>query len=108
MEPASTTRATTKQGTLLYQHVLGTRNSQDKLIFGREFRGELLTGDDLFGGTVTDDGRYLVIRDRPRRAGKARGHCVPRPDQAGLALRGAGMGAGFAVRGDLCQRARGT
>jgi prolyl oligopeptidase len=51
-----------KQGTLLYQHVLGTRNSQDKLIFGREFRGELLTGDDLFGGTVSDDGRYLVIQ----------------------------------------------
>jgi prolyl oligopeptidase len=51
-----------KQGTLLYQHVLGTRNSRDTLIFGREFRGELLTGDDLFSGVVTDDGRYLVIQ----------------------------------------------
>jgi prolyl oligopeptidase len=50
-----------KEGTLLYQHVLGTRTSEDRLIFGREFRGEPLTGDDLFGGTVTDDGRYLVI-----------------------------------------------
>jgi prolyl oligopeptidase len=44
-----------KQGTLLYQHLLGTRNSTDKLVFGREFRGE------PFSGTVTDDGRYLVI-----------------------------------------------
>ena len=39
-----------RKGTLLYQHVLGTRNSRDTLIFGREFRGEPLTGDDLFGG----------------------------------------------------------
>jgi len=50
-----------KQGTLLYQHFLGTRNSRDALIFGREFRGEELTGDDLFTGVVTDDGRYLVV-----------------------------------------------
>jgi prolyl oligopeptidase len=50
-----------KQGTLLYQHLLGTRNSTDTLVFGREFRGELLGGNDLFSGTVTDDGRYLVI-----------------------------------------------
>jgi prolyl oligopeptidase len=50
-----------KQGTLLYQHVLGTRNSRDTLIFGREFRGEPLGGNDLFSATITDDGRYLVI-----------------------------------------------
>jgi prolyl oligopeptidase len=50
-----------KQGTLLYQHLLGTRNSTDTLVFGREFRGEPLGGNDLFSGTVTDDGRYLVI-----------------------------------------------
>jgi prolyl oligopeptidase len=50
-----------KQGTLLYQHVLGTRNSRDSLIFGREFRGEELAGNDLFSGLVTDDGRYLAI-----------------------------------------------
>jgi prolyl oligopeptidase len=50
-----------KQGTLLYQHLLGTRNSRDTLVFGREFRGEPLGGNDLFSGTVTDDGRYLVI-----------------------------------------------
>ena len=51
-----------KEGTLLYQHVLGTRNSHDTLIFGHEFRGELLTGNDLFSGVVTDDGHYLVIQ----------------------------------------------
>jgi prolyl oligopeptidase len=50
-----------KQGTLLYQHLLGTRNSGDTLVFGREFRGEALGGNDLFSGSVTDDGRYLVI-----------------------------------------------
>ena len=50
-----------KEGTLLFQHVLGTRTSRDALIFGHEFRGEPLTGDDLFGGNVTDDGRYLVV-----------------------------------------------
>jgi prolyl oligopeptidase len=50
-----------QQGTLLYRHTLGTRNSSDKLVFGREFRGELLGGNDLFSGVVTDDGRYLVV-----------------------------------------------
>ena len=50
-----------KQGTLLYQHVLGTRISRDTLLFGREFHGELLGGNDLFSGVITDDGRYLVI-----------------------------------------------
>jgi Serine proteases of the peptidase family S9A len=50
-----------KQGTLLYQHVIGTRTSRDTLIFGREFRSELLTRSDLFGAYITDDGRYLVI-----------------------------------------------
>ena len=50
-----------KQGTLLYQHVLGTRVSKDTLVFGHEFRGEPLTGNDLFSANITDDGRYLVI-----------------------------------------------
>ena len=50
-----------KQGTLLYQHALGTRNSADKLVFGHEFRGEARGADDLFSSTVTDDGRYLVV-----------------------------------------------
>ena len=46
---------------MLYQHVLGTRVSRDTLVFGHEFRGELLAGNDLFSAKVTDDGRYLVI-----------------------------------------------
>jgi len=50
-----------RQGTLLYQHVLGTRNARDVLVFGHEFRGEALEGNDLFSGAITDDGRYLVI-----------------------------------------------
>ena len=50
-----------QQGTLLYLHTLGTRNSRDTLLFGREFRGERLGGDDLFSGVVTDDGRFLVV-----------------------------------------------
>jgi len=50
-----------KQGTLLYQHVLGTRNARDTLIFGHEFRGEELGGSDLFSASITDDVRYMVI-----------------------------------------------
>lgn len=50
-----------KQGSLLYEHVLGTRSSRDTLIFGHEFRGEPLTRDDLFDAKVTDDGRYLEV-----------------------------------------------
>jgi len=50
-----------KQGTLLYQHVLGTRNARDTLVFGHEFRGEELGGSDLFSASITDDARYLVI-----------------------------------------------
>lgn len=51
-----------KEGTLLYQHLLGARPSRDTLIFGHEFRGEPLTGNDLFWAGVTDDGKYLVIQ----------------------------------------------
>lgn len=51
----------TRQGTLLYEHVLGNRVDEDKLLFGREFRGEPLGPIDLFFATVTTDWRYLVI-----------------------------------------------
>jgi len=50
-----------KQGTLLSQHVLGTRTSRDVLVFGHEFRGEPLGPDDLFDARITDDGRYLLV-----------------------------------------------
>ncbi|WP_109486089.1 prolyl oligopeptidase family serine peptidase [Occallatibacter savannae] len=52
---------TDAKGTLLYLHTLGMRNSTDKLVFGREFHGELLGPIDLFNAEITDDDRYLVI-----------------------------------------------
>jgi prolyl oligopeptidase len=52
----------TRQGTLLYEHRLGTLNGKDVLIFGREFHGEPLGGNDLFSSEITDDNRYLVIK----------------------------------------------
>jgi prolyl oligopeptidase len=51
-----------KNGTLLYQHKLGTLVARDTLIFGHEFRGEPLSGNDLFSATITDDNRYLVVQ----------------------------------------------
>ena len=51
-----------KAGTLLFQHVMGTRPSRDTLIFGHEFRGEPLGPSDLFGARISDDGRYMVIQ----------------------------------------------
>ena len=50
-----------KEGTLMFQHVLGTRPSQDKLIFGHEYRGEPLGPSDLFAPRISDDGRYLIL-----------------------------------------------
>jgi prolyl oligopeptidase len=51
-----------KEGTLLFQHVMGTRPSRDILVFGREYRGEELGPSDLFGPQITDDGKYMVIQ----------------------------------------------
>jgi len=50
-----------KEGTLLFEHTLGTRISRDVLLFGHEFHGEELGPIDLFSAQVTDDGRYLVV-----------------------------------------------
>ena len=50
-----------RKGTLLYLHTLGTRNSHDELVFGREFHGEELGPIDLFRAEVADDGHYLVV-----------------------------------------------
>jgi prolyl oligopeptidase len=52
---------TNEKGSLVYEHGLGTRNSQDKLIFGNEFRGEQLGPLDLIEASLSDDYRYLVI-----------------------------------------------
>ena len=51
-----------KEGTLLFQHVIGERVSHDTLIFGREFRGEPLGPSDLFAPRISDDGKYLIIQ----------------------------------------------
>jgi len=50
-----------RSGTLMYLHVLGKRVDEDRLIFGREFRGEPLGPIDLFHASITADWRYLVI-----------------------------------------------
>jgi len=52
---------TNAKGSLVYQHLFGTRNSTDKLMFGNEFRGELLGPMDLIEEYLSDDYRYLVI-----------------------------------------------
>ena len=61
-----------QDGTHLCQHIWGARPSRDVVVFGREFRGELLGKDDLFSSTFTDDGHYQVIEIErgvpPRRA----------------------------------------
>jgi prolyl oligopeptidase len=53
------TRMSSK-GSMLYEHVFGTRNAQDKLLFGNEFRGEKLGPLDLIEASVSDDGHYLM------------------------------------------------
>ncbi len=50
-----------KDASLLFFHVMGTRPSQDKLLFGHEFYDEPLGPNDLFRSSLTDDGRYLVV-----------------------------------------------
>lgn len=51
-----------RKGSLVYEHELGTLVSRDRLIFGREFRGEALGPNDLIFASLTDDYRYLKIR----------------------------------------------
>lgn len=51
----------TRKGTLMYLHPFGKRVDEDTLIFGREFRGELLGPIDLFHASITADWRYLVV-----------------------------------------------
>ena len=55
-EPKGTALRDTNYFQKLYYHQLGTSQAEDKLIYERPDNKEL-----LFGGTVTDDGRYPVI-----------------------------------------------
>jgi len=49
------------QGTSLFFHKFGSDIGRDALIFGKEYRGEMLGELDLVGVNVTDNGRYLII-----------------------------------------------
>ncbi|MGA3131631.1 MAG: prolyl oligopeptidase family serine peptidase [Terracidiphilus sp.] len=49
------------KGSLLYEHTFGERVSHDPLLFGKEFRGEVLGPSDLLLAYVTDDAHYLVV-----------------------------------------------
>ena len=54
---------TNQKGSLVYLHILGTFSQQpDTLVFGHQFRGQDLGPNDIIESTVTDDGRYLVVK----------------------------------------------
>jgi len=55
-EPKGTALRDTNYFQKLYYHRLGTSQAEDKLIYERPDNKEM-----LFGGTVTDDGHYLII-----------------------------------------------
>ena len=55
-EPKGTALRDTNYFQKLYYHQVGTSQSEDKLVYERPDNKEM-----LFGGSVTDDGRYLVI-----------------------------------------------
>jgi prolyl oligopeptidase len=55
-EPTGATMRDTNYFQKLYYHRLGTAQSEDKLIYDRPDNKEM-----MFGGSVTDDGHYLII-----------------------------------------------
>jgi prolyl oligopeptidase len=55
-EPKGTALRDTNYFQKLYYHQVGTSQSEDKLVYERPDNKEM-----LFGGSVTDDGHYLVI-----------------------------------------------
>ena len=97
-----------KEGTLLYQHVLGTRISADTLIFGHEFRGEPLDRQRSF--LRRSDRRWPLPggQHQPRRAAQARGYCLPRPHQTRFALSKFWSGASIRASPPSMPRTRGT
>jgi prolyl oligopeptidase len=48
-------------GTLVYWHPFGTEQSADKMIFGKEYKGEPLGELDLIGVGVSDNGHWLIL-----------------------------------------------
>jgi prolyl oligopeptidase len=48
-------------GTLVYWHAFGTDASGDKMIFGKEYKGEPLGELDLVGVSMSDNGHWLIL-----------------------------------------------
>ncbi len=48
-------------GTLVYWHVFGTDQSADKMLFGKEYKGEPLGEMDLIGVNTSDNGHWLIL-----------------------------------------------
>jgi prolyl oligopeptidase len=48
-------------GTLVYWHVFGTDQSADKVIFGKEYKGEPLGELDLIQVSTSDNGHWLIV-----------------------------------------------
>jgi prolyl oligopeptidase len=48
-------------GTLVYWHAFGTDQAADKMIFGKEYKGEPLGELDLIGVSTSDNGRWLIL-----------------------------------------------
>lgn len=49
------------EGTRIFLHTFGSPASADKMIFGREYKGEPLGEIDSIGIRVTDNGHFLVL-----------------------------------------------
>jgi prolyl oligopeptidase len=49
------------EGTLVYWHPFGTDPAADKVIFGKEYRGEPLGELDLIQISVSDNGNWLIL-----------------------------------------------
>jgi prolyl oligopeptidase len=48
-------------GTLVYWHPFGTEQSADKVIFGKEYKGEPLSELDLISVSTSDNGHWLIL-----------------------------------------------
>ena len=48
-------------GTLVYWHAFGTEQADDKVIFGKEYKGEPLGELDLIGVSTSDNGHWLIL-----------------------------------------------
>jgi prolyl oligopeptidase len=48
-------------GTLVYWHPFGTEQSADKVIFGKEYKGEPLGELDLISVSTSDNGHWLIL-----------------------------------------------